>query len=258
VVDHDDALDASVRVGLISYGVVHVLMAWLALQLAFGDRQGNVSGNGAFRQVAATDLGRATLFVVAGGLATLVVWQLFEAAVGHRDEDGAKRAGMRVASVGRAAVFAFLGYGAARIALGAGGGGSGTDSMTAQLMSQPFGQVLVALVGATVVGIALALAYIGLTEGFLDNLRGHGRKEGAAYRWLGKAGYLSKGVAFAIVGGLLVYAAWTHNPDKSAGIDQALLQILEQPLGPVMLGTVAVGICAFGLFCFAWARHLDR
>ena len=42
--DHDDALDVGVRVGLVSYGIVHLLMAWLAVQLVFGDREGNVSG----------------------------------------------------------------------------------------------------------------------------------------------------------------------------------------------------------------------
>ena len=35
-----------------------VLMAWLAVQLAVGDREGKVSGSGALRQLAGSDLGR--------------------------------------------------------------------------------------------------------------------------------------------------------------------------------------------------------
>jgi len=258
--NRDDALDAGVRVGLVSYGVVHLLLAWLALQLAFGDREGKASGSGAFRQLAETDLGRISLFVVAAGLAALVVWELVEAAVGHRDEKGAKRTGQRLVSVAKASVFMTLGFYAVRIALGAGGGsGGGTDSLTARLMSQPFGQLLVGLVGVVILVVAGSLAYLGWTEKFIENLSGgHSRNEGRAYRWLGKVGHLSKAIAFSIVGGLFVYAAWTHDPDKSGGLDQALLQILEQPFGPVLLGAVAVGIACYGLFCFAWARHLDR
>ncbi|HET6652932.1 MAG TPA: DUF1206 domain-containing protein [Nocardioides sp.] len=259
--DHDDALDVGVRVGLVSYGIVHLLMAWLALQLVFGDREGNVSGSGALRQLAGTELGRISLYVVGAGFVALVVWQLFEAAAGHRDEEGAKRAGKRVVSLSRAVIYGALGWGALRIAVGGqSGGGKSTDSLTARLMSLPFGVILVALVGAVIVGIAIGLAWNGWREKFLDMLdsSGHTGKDGQTYRWFGKAGYISKGVAFAVVGGLFLYAAWTHDPDKSGGLDQALLQLLEQPFGPALLALVAAGIACFGLFCFAWARHLDR
>ncbi len=32
-------MDHAVRVGLISYGVVHLLIGWIALQLALGDHE---------------------------------------------------------------------------------------------------------------------------------------------------------------------------------------------------------------------------
>lgn len=258
--DHDDALDVGVRVGLVSYGIVHLLMAWLAVQLVFGDREGNVSGSGALRQLATNELGRISLYVVAAGLAALVVWQLFEAAAGHRDEKGAKRAGKRVVSVAKAVIYGALGWGALRIAMGSGQGGSGTDSYTSRLMELPFGAILVGLVGAGIVGVALGLAWRGWQEKFLEHLDNRARtgKDGATYRWFGKAGYISKGVAFGVVGSLFLYAAWTHDPDKSGGLDQALLQVLEQPFGPVLLALVAAGIACYGFFCFAWARHLDR
>ena len=259
-IDADDALDVSVRVGLVSYGIVHLVMAWLALQMAFGDRAGKVSGSGAFQQLAGNDLGRISLFVFAGGLGALVVWQVAEALVGHRDEDGAQRLGKRLLSAGRAVVFAVVGYAALQTALGGGSGGSSTDSMTGRLMSQPFGPWLVGLVGVVIFGIAVGYAWTGLSERFLKKLRsgGRGRKESNAYRWFGKVGYLAKAVAFAVVAWFFVYAALTHDADKSAGLDKALLEVLRQPFGPILLGLIAVGIAAYGLFCFAWARHVDR
>ena len=69
---------------------------------------------------------------------------------------------------------------------------------------------------------------------------------------------MAKGVAFAIVGGLFVYAAVTHDAKKSGGLDVALHKVLQQPFGPFLLGLIAVGIGCYGLFCFARARHLSR
>ncbi|MGZ8771474.1 MAG: DUF1206 domain-containing protein, partial [Aeromicrobium sp.] len=74
----------------------------------------------------------------------------------------------------------------------------------------------------------------------------------------GKIGYVSKGIALLIVGGLFLGAAWTHDPDKSGGLDQALRELLDRPFGSLMLGVIAFGIGCYGLFCFARARHLDR
>ena len=35
-----DWLDYAIRAGLVAYGVVHLLVGWLALQLAFGESEG--------------------------------------------------------------------------------------------------------------------------------------------------------------------------------------------------------------------------
>ena len=75
---------------------------------------------------------------------------------------------------------------------------------------------------------------------------------------LGKVGYIAKGVAIAIVGGLFCYAAITHDAKKSGGLDQALQTVLEQPFGQVLLTAIALGIAAYGVFCFARAKHLSR
>ena len=39
---------------------------------------------------------------------------------------------------------------------------------------------------------------------------------------------------------------------------QALHKVLQQPFGMPMLIAMGLGIGCYGLFCFAWARHLDR
>ena len=258
--DSSEWLDAAVRVGLVSYGVVHLLIAWLGLRLAFGNGGGSASSQGAFHQLAQSTLGRVSLFVVAFGFLALVVWQAVEAAQGHRDEDGGKRVLKRVTSGGKAVVYAVLGYSAFSTAQGSSSGGGGTQGWTARLMGAPGGPVLVAVVGLGVLGVAGSLAYRGWTEKFRSKLDAEGQSGGTgrAYVRFGKAGYLGKGVSLGVVGALFVTAALTHDPQRSGGLDRALHTLLQQPFGAVLLAVVAVGLACYGLFCFAWARHLDR
>lgn len=258
--EKSDALDHAVRVGLVSYGTVHLLLAWLAFQLAFGDRAGKASSSGALHQVAQTGLGQGSLYVVAGGFAALVLWQGLEVVVGHRDEEGTKRVWKRFVSAVKVGVYATIGYSALDIAAGSDTKGGGTDTWTAKLMAMPFGVWLVAALGLVVAGVGVNLVYRGWTEKFLSKLDADGSTGGSgrAYALFGKAGYTAKGVALVVVGLLFLSAAWTHDPERSGGLDQALSTLLEQPFGVPMLLAVAAGIACYGLFCFAWARHLDR
>jgi hypothetical protein len=259
--DGSEWMDRAVRVGLVSYGVVHLIIAWLAIQLVFGDNSGSASGQGALHQLAGNTLGQVSLWVVAFGFVALVIWQATEALGGHRDADGAKRVFKRVGSAAKVVIYGTLAWSAFRTATGAGSsGGGGTDSTTAKLMKLPAGPLLVGLVGVVVIGVAGYLAWRGWKEKFRKRLTGEGQtgRDGSAYVVFGKVGYIAKGVALAIVGLLFLYAAVTHDPKKSGGLDQALHKLLQQPFGSVVLLAVALGLACFGLFCFAWAKHLDR
>ncbi len=258
--DDSKAFDHAVRVGIVAYGIVHLLIAWVALQLAFGDRSGEASGSGALSQMAQTPLGGVLMYVVAAGFAALVVWQLIEAVVGHRDEDGKKRVFKRLGSALKVVLYGSLGWTALKIAAGGGSDGGGTDTTTAKIMQLPAGQVLVGLVGLGVLGYGGLLIYRGLSESFMDKLTAHGQAgdTGKAFVVFGKAGYVAKGLALFAVAALFLWAAVTHDPKKSGGLDQALQKVLEQPFGSPILVVLAVGIACYGFFAFAWARHLDR
>lgn len=253
-------IDHAVRVGLVSYGVVHLILAGLAVRLAFGDSGGSTSSQGAFHQLAQNTAGRITLYAVGLGFVILVVWQAVEAGWGHRDEDGGGRVLERLGSLAKVLVYGALGASAFATAAGSSSGGEDTDGLTARLMSLPAGPLLVAAVGVVFLVVACVLAYRGLSESFRDDLqvRGQTGKDGGTYLLLAKAGYLSKAVAIAVVGVLFLYAAFTHDASKSGGLDQALHKVLEQPFGAPILVVIALGFGCYGLFCFAWARHLDR
>ena len=266
--DRSPVLDRGVRVGLVVYGVMHLLIALIAFQLVLGQAGGQeASGSGAFSELAGSGPGRAVLWVMVLGFLMLVVWQVIEAAVGHREEDGNKRLGKRLVSAGRAVVYAALGISAATTAISAGSSGSGgsggsasADSLTARLMSAPGGQVLVVLVGLAIVVVGGVLVHLGLAEKFTDHLDAgahQGDRRGPIIL-LGKVGYAAKGVGLGAIGVFVVVAGVRHDAQRSGGLDEALRELLQQPFGGWLVGAIALGLGAFGLYCFAWARHLRR
>ena len=257
---NSDWMDHAIRAGLVAYGVVHLLVGWLALQLAFGEKEDSASNSGALHYLAQQPMGGVLVWMIAVGMFLLVLWRLLEFAFGYRDEsDDTKRWRKRATSLFKAVIYGVIGWSAVQIATGSGGGG-GTDSTTAKLMDLPGGQLIVGAVGLAIIGYGGSLVYRGWTEKFREHLDAQGQagKDGSVYVTLGKVGYIAKGVAIAIVGGLFCYAAITHDPKKSGGLDQALQTVLEQPFGQVLLTAIALGIAAYGVFCFARAKHLSR
>lgn len=258
--EHSDWVDRIAGIGVVVYGLVHLLVAWLVLRLAFGDPAGAASGEGAFHQLARSTAGRVSLYGVAAGFFALVVWQGIEAVFGFRQHEGRQRVLNRLLSGAKVVLFAGIGVNALMVAAGSSSGGRGTDGFTARLMGLPAGPLLVGAVGLVIVVVAGCIAYYGLAENFRDMMSEEGETGvgGRTYRRLGKAGYVAKGLAIALVGGLFGYAAITHDPRKSGGLDQALHQVQQEPFGAPVLVVVALGLACFGLFCFALARHLDR
>ena len=263
-VDDSDWLDRAASAGLVAFGVVHLIIGWLAVQLALGDRESSADSAGAMKQLQEQPLGTALVWAVGIGMVLLVIWKGLDAAIGYREEtEDKKRLRKRVVAGGKAVLYAVIAFSAFRVASGSGSGGGskdGTDSTTAKVMDLPGGQILVGAAGLAVIGVGIALLVIAWKESYLKKLDGEGRSgdTGTAYRVLGRVGHVAKGIALGVVGGLFVYAAVTHEPDKSGGLDEALRTVLEQPYGPVLLTLMGLGFAAYGLFCFAWARHLDR
>jgi hypothetical protein len=73
-------------------------------------------------------------------------------------------------------------------------------------------------------------------------------------RRVGVFGYVAKGVTFGIIGVLIGFAAINHDPKQAGGLDAALKTLSDQPFGTVALILVAVGLAAYGVYCFAAAK----
>ena len=62
------AVEIGARVGLACYGITHLLIAWLALQIAFGGGGGQQANQkGAFQQLTDNTFGKILLWIIVVG-----------------------------------------------------------------------------------------------------------------------------------------------------------------------------------------------
>lgn len=251
------ALETLARVGFAASGLIHLLIAWIAAQIALGGG-GEADQAGALSQLREAPGGSVMLWIAVVGFVALALWQLLEAAVGGGSaRDDRERLMERLKSGAKGVVYLALAWTAWTFARG-GSTDSGQTSadVTADLMGMPAGRVIVGLVGLAVLAVGGYHIYKGVTRKFTEDLAGGTSGDlGDAVLWLGTIGYIAKGVALAIMGGLFGYAALTSRAKEATGLDGALRTLAEQPFGTVLLLLVAVGLAAYGLYSFARARY---
>jgi hypothetical protein len=166
---------------------------------------------------------------------------------------------MRLGCAVSGVAYAALAFLAARLALGIGGGGgeNSEQELTAKLLAQPFGQWLVGLVGAIIIGVGLAHFYRAYKAKFMQAYAA-GEMSQRQRRWarrLGQFGLAARGVTFCIIGGFLIHAGIAADPTEARGLDGALAVLAQQPYGPWLLGVVALGLVAYGIFCVSQALY---
>ena len=222
-------LDVIARSGYVVLGLLHLLVGWLAIRIATGSGSGEASNSGALAQIAEAPGGRVALWLAVAGLGALSLWRLLQVAVGPELKHRVKGAALGVVYLSLAATTATFAGGAST------SDGEKASDVTATVLNQ------------------------GISRKFVENLeRGaESGNVGTAIVATGVVGYIARGVAFAVLGGLVVWAALTNDPEKAGGLDAALRYIGEQPFGMVLLIVVGVGLMMYGLFCLARARYAD-
>jgi hypothetical protein len=247
------------RSGYAARGVVYLIVGGLAVLAALGGGQ-TTDSKGALLTILQQPFGDVLLGLVALGLVGYAIWRLVQAVMDtdHHGTDAkglAIRGGLLVSAVTHTllAFFALsliFGWGTG----GGGGGDGGARDWTAWLLQQPFGRWLVGLVGAAVVGAGIAHMVKGYKAHFEKYLE-------MAPRTLDKAspicrfGLVARGVVFLIIGGFLLVAAWRFSSGDVVGLQGALQTLQQQPYGWILLGIVALGLFAFGVYSLIEARY---
>jgi hypothetical protein len=242
------------RIGLVGYGIVHVFVAWLALQVAFGVPNAPADAGGAVGTIAHTPGGVLALVLGAIGLVAFALWQVTAAAIGFRWVRGGERVRKRVGAVAKSIAMTALAVVVVNYLTGVRGGGEATaQDVAANVLELPAGRVLLGLVAGLILVLAGAMTYTGVRRTFMGDLdvRDLSPTGRRAIELTGAIGHLTRAMALAVVGLLAGTAALFADAARAGGLDAALRALGATPLGAGLLVVVAMGFAAFGVFCFA-------
>ena len=255
-------MEVLARIGYGVRGLIYITMGLLAINVAFGKGGTPTDMQGAITIIGKQPAGLILLWIILVGLISYSLWGIIRAVFdplhkGHDLKGLLARCGFlfSAASYGLLILPTYsLMMGVNRVTHG-----SQAQPFLASMMSTPAGIWAVGLIGLAVVAGGLHQIYQGYKASF-DREFQTDALNAKELKWatqLGRFGTAARGLVFTLVGGLLCLAAYQSNARQSVGPDAALLTLMHQPYGLWLLGIVATGLIAFGIYSMlniAWFR----
>ena len=255
---HSHAFEVLARAGFVARGLVYALVGLLAFTVAVSDQGKLTDQQGAIQMVANKPFGELVLVLLAIGLGGYAIWRAFRAALGHGPED-ADSTLERIGGLGSALVYGGLCVATIKVLTGssAEGPSSTPDRTTAGVFDWPAGRWLVGVAGIVLLAVAAYQFVKGLRRTFLDEIKTE-QMSVAMQTWItfiGTVGHVARAVVFGLAGWFLLKAAYEFDANEAVGLDGALAKILAAGYGPWLLGVVAAGLIAFGVYSISEARY---
>ena len=246
------------RMGFAVGGVMYMIIGVLALLVAIENHGRPAGPEGAIQRIGAQPFGHILLAIAAAGFFGYAFW-CFIQAICDTDHDGnnLKVVALRVGEFCGGLVYVGLGILTVHRFDGEHSNSNAARHWTAKLLEYSWGPWIVGLIGIVIGGVGLALVVYAGQERFRKYLR-LGQVNSSGRHWIiqfGKWGYSAQGVVFCLIGAFLVSAAAHSDPRRVQGLDGALQSLAQQTYGPWVLGFVAAGLVAYGLFMFVEARY---
>jgi hypothetical protein len=249
------ALDVVARSGFSVMALLHIIVGAIAIALAFG-HPGQAEPTGAIEQLAANPWGPALMWACLIGCAGLSLWQLSEATLRARHLPRKERIGKLISSGFLAIAYGSVGLSFGGFAVGLrGDSGDSTRDVSAALLSNPFGGVILSALGLTVIGVGIYFVVKGLRRGFKEELfHFDGTRRGKLIDSLGVTGHVAKGIALFLAGLLFTIAAAKHTPEESTGLDGSLKALRDHEYGPYLLFAIGAGFICYGIFALVRSK----
>lgn len=244
--------------GYATKGLVYVLVGWLSVLAALG-WGGRLSGQReAVHTLGHQPLGEALLVAVGIGFAAYALWCLVRAVLNVEHRSGMKGVTKRVGAAITTLIYAGLSLTAFQLALREPTSSHAPRTWVARVMEAPFGGVLVGVAAAVIFVYGVVQIWRGVTDRFLKelDLGELGSRALTAMKLLGRVGLCARGTVFGVVAYCLLRAALEHSPGQTRDLAGALRAIATQPHGTVLVGLVATGLVAYGLYTLVSARYL--
>jgi hypothetical protein len=252
------ALAIAARAGFAVSGLLHLLVGFVAIQLALGTagKAGPADQAGAVAQLAAQPQGLLLLWAGFAACVALALWQTSNAVFDYGQLEAQKKVAKKLSAAGKAVVFAVI---ALTFAASASGNsqtsGQSTSDFTVSIIKAPGGAFLLIAIGAAIAVVGLVFVVLGVKGSFKKDLRlppsGIAR---SVVTGLGVVGYMAEGVALFLVGLLFIISTVNANPEESTGLDGGLKALREQPYGVYMLTAVGAGLICYGLYLIVKAK----
>jgi hypothetical protein len=257
---YSPTMERLARLGYGIKGLIYITIGLLAIQGALGRGKTPADQLGAIRTFSQLPFAQVLLWVVLIGLISYSLWGIVRAVMDpfHKgtDTEGLLSRGGYLVSAATYATFVLPTY---HLIMGAGSSGGNQTQLVAKIMSLPFGRLIVGVVGVAAIGAGLYQCYLGLESKFEKQFKTYALNQ-EQYRLaiqIGRFGTIARGIVFAIVGFFFFLAAYTASPGRAQGISGALDYLARQPYGLWLMGIVAVGLIAFGIYSLmtsAWFR----
>ncbi len=252
--------------GWLAKGLLFALIGALAIELARrGYTTEDADQTGALQALADVPAGRVLVVGVAAGLLLFAAWQIWMAIVRDSgDESEFETAFNTVRRIGwffLGLVYALVAVTGLEIALlggsnasaSSGGGASGSanpEELTERLFQIPGGRVIVGLIGVGTLVVGGYHLWKGFRQDYLGDI--DTTDLGATYRRFlqlaGTAGFAARALLLFVTGWLFIDAAKDYNPEKAAGIDDALHSLARAPAGTLVLLVCGLGLIAAGTY----------
>jgi len=252
-------IEPPVRFGAFVRGVLYLLAGLFALRLAFDSGGAPMAPAGAIAMLGDQEFGRVLLVLVALGLLGYATWGIVRAVFdphgrGTKPLGMFQRAGYAVSAVGHGGLL-FL-----TLSNLSGASATRSGGWIGSLLAHPLGPWLLGLVGMCWVVGAGVLQIVAGARGSMERDLRTERMSPTTRSFvlsLGRVGAVARGLLFTLVGGFMIQAAVQRDAGGGEGIEAAWLTLLHEPYGRWLLGAVALGIVAFGLYsmlCARWMR----
>ncbi|MFC0272524.1 DUF1206 domain-containing protein [Metabacillus herbersteinensis] len=247
------------QIGYFSKGAVYILVGILSLMAALGIGGKTSDTSGVFSTLASKPFGEILIWLIAIGLIGYVMWRLIQV-IKDPEQEGTDLKGIfiRVAYLISGIIYGSLAFKAITIALHAGNSsGNSEQSTSAKLLSQPFGQWLVGILGLIIIGYGIYEFYNAYKEKFAEKFKVSemNKHEIRIGKKAGKIGLSARGIVLSIIGYFFIRTALTADPDQAKGMDGALAEIAQEPFGQWMLGLVAIGLILYGVYLVIKGRY---
>lgn len=246
------------RLGYAVKGFLYVAIGIISIAGALGKSNTPADQLGAIVEFSKLPNANVVMWIILVGLVAYALWGVIRAIYDpfHKGTD-TKGLLARGGYLISAATYASFVYPTYQLIAGArkGSHSNGTVKLVTQIMNMPMGRWLVGIVGLAAVAAGLYQMYSAIKMDFDKQFKPYALTpdQRRTAIQIGRFGTFARGIVFAIVGFFITLAAVQANPGRAQGISGALDYLAKQPYGIWLLGFVALGMIAFGIYSLASA-----